>query len=391
MLTLSLILFRLLVLGLSIFAVAASLYLIVAILAVRRFCRCRTEAQSDLPPVTILKPVCGLDHGMEENLRSFCEQDYPRYQIIFGVHDPRDPALPLLRRLVADYPQREAQLVIDEREHGQNLKVGNLLNMMSAARHGVIVIADSDMRVERDYLARVAAPFADPAVGAVTCLYRATPAGPLSSTLGAMFINAWFFPSVLVALSFQELRFCFGATMAARREALEAIGGLEALTPYLADDYMLGDLISRRGYQVRLAPCVVECVVCEPTLSSLFAHELRWARTVRACQPAGYAFSFISASAITLSAMLTLLTRFHPAALGLLGAAVALRLGLYAALAPVTGVGARGLAPLLLIPVRDLLGLVIWVASYFGKSVRWRTQQLEIRDQGRLAAKATDG
>lgn len=386
MLTLALIVSRLPLMLLLIFAASATLYLAVAIWAVLRFRRGRTEARGALPAVTILKPVCGLDHGMEENLRSFCEQDYPHYRVIFGVRDPRDPALPLLRRLAGEYPK--AQVVLDERVHGQNLKVSNLINMMPAARHDVIVIADSDMRVGRDYLYQVAMAFADPAVGAVTCLYRAAPVGPLSSTLGAMFINGWFFPSVLVALSFQELRFCFGATMAARRTALEAIGGLAALAPYLADDYMLGNLVSARGYKVRLAPCIVENVVHEPTLGSLFAHELRWARTVRACQPAGYAFSFISSSAITLAALAAVATRLNIGALGLLGAALALRLALHAALAPVTGLGTRGWAPVLLIPLRDLMGLVIWGASYCGKSVRWRAQRFEVQAEGRLAAKS---
>jgi len=358
-------------------------YLVAAVRSVAAFSRRRGEEPADAPPpVTVLKPVCGLEYGLYENLRSFCDQDYSEFQVVFGVRDPDDPAIPVIRRVIDEFPGRDAVLVVDGRVVGGNLKVSNLANMFPAARHDLLVIADSDMRVDRNYLRAVAAPFGDPRVGAATCLYSGTPSPGLPSALGAIYVNDWFFPSVLVALAIQELRFCLGSTMAVRRDALAAIGGFEALAPYLADDYMLGNLVARRGYEVRLCPYVVECIVSEPGFGSLFARELRWARTVRACRPVGYAFSVIGNGAVSLAGLFLLVTRFGILGAALLALAIALRVVLHGRVRSAVRVPPP--ATPWLIPVRDLLCLAIWAASFRSRGVIWKNWRLAVRPDGRF-------
>ncbi len=365
-------------------SLAGIVYLVAAIGSVAAFLRRRSAPapQGDSPPVTVFKPVCGLEHGLYENLRSFCDQDYPAFQVIFGVRDAEDPAIPVVRQVIRDFPDLRPVLRIGGAADAANLKVSTLANMFPAAHHDILVVADSDMRVDRGYLRAVASAFGDPRVGAVTCLYTGTPVGGLASRLGATFINDWFLPSVLVALAFQELRFCFGATMAVRREALGAIGGFDALAPYLADDYMLGNLVARRGYRVALSPYVVECVVAEPGFRSLLAHELRWARTVRACRPAGYAFSIIGNGAVSLALLYFLASGFDASGIALLALAIALRAILHAAARSAARVPAPP-RPWLL-PVRDLLCLAIWAASFWGRGVRWRGRRFSVRPDGRF-------
>jgi len=370
-------------------SLAGIVYLGAAIGSVTAFSRRRGEPTTgDFPPVSVLKPVCGIEHGLYENLRSFCDQDYPALQVIFGVRDGDDPAIPVVQRVIREFPERDPVLVVGGRSVPGNLKVSNLVNMYCAARHGLVVIADSDMRVDRNYLRAVAAAFADPRVGAATCLYSGTPAAGFPSTLGAMFVNDWFFPSVLVAVAFQKLRFCFGATMAVRREALEAIGGFEALAPYLADDYMLGSLVSRCGYKVRLSPYVVEGIVSETGFRSLVAHELRWARTVRTCRPAGYAFSIIGNGAVSLAALFLLATRFGDSGVALVALAIALRVILHYRVR--CAVRVPGPAVPWLVPLRDLLCLAIWAASFWGRGVRWRGRWLSVRPDGQFTTNGAD-
>ena len=358
-------------------------YLLVAIRAVRAFSGRKDIAPpAHSPPVTILKPVCGDEHGLYENLRSFCDQDYPSFQVVFGVRGDGDPAIPVVERLIREFPGLDTVLAVDDRVTGGNPKVASLANMYPHARHDYLVIADSDMRVDRTYLRAVTAPFRDPQVGATTCLYSGIPAAGWPSILGSMYVNDWFLPSVLVGLTFQKLSFCFGASMAVRRDALAAIGGFEVLAPYLADDYMLGDLISRRGYQIRLSSYVVECILFEPDFRSLLAHELRWARTIRACRPAGYAFSFIGNGTVTLSAMFLLASGRVGTGTVLLFLSIALRVVLHYTVRSVVRV--PGPAAPWLIPVRDLLCLAIWGASFFGREVRWRGRRFSVRPDGQL-------
>ena len=359
-------------------------YLFWALWAVRAFGRLRPASGTFTAPVTILKPVCGLDPGLYGNLRSFCEQDYPEFQVLFGVRDRDDPAIPVVERVIRDFPGRDLGLVVDERVIGTNLKVSNLANMYPRAKHDILVVADSDIRVDRTYLKAVTAPFADPKVGAVTCLYKGSPIGGLPSVLGSMFISDWFFPSVLTALTFNPVRFCFGPTMAVRREALEEIGGFSAFASHIADDYMLGRLVSECGYSVKLSRYIVENLVLEPDMKTLFRHELRWARTVRSVQPLGYTFSFLT-NAIPLALILVLVSGLAPAAWAVLAFAVGLRVTLHNVVR--TSIGIRGAAMPWLVPVRDILSFTVWAGSFFGRDVHWREQRFLLEADGQLAMK----
>jgi ceramide glucosyltransferase len=375
------------VLGYS--AVAASLvYAAFALLRVARLGRTAPAPVRELPPISILKPVCGLEPGLYDNLRSFCDQDYPEFQILFGVRDRNDPAIPTLKRLVREFPHRSAELVIDARTLGTNLKISNVANMIGHAKHDIIAIADSDCRVERDYLGGLAASFADPDVGAATCLYRAKPVRPtLAARLGAMFINEWFLPSVLVALATEPLAYCFGSTMAVRREALDAIGGISALASYLADDHMLGRLTVARGYRVALARPIVELSVDEPGLAALLRHELRWGRTMRTVRPFGYAMSFVT-DALPLSLLWALLTGFAHGALILVGFALALRLLMHWVATRILGIEGAGSARL--VPARDLLNFAVRAASFMGRGVQWRERDFSVRADGRMMGQSIE-
>lgn len=337
------------------------------------------------PPVTVLKPVCGLDPALERNLRSFCEQDYPEFQILFGVRDADDPAIPVIERLVKEYPQRHAALTVDSRVIGSNYKIANVANMMRQARHDILVIADADCRVGSQCLAELAECFADPAVGAATCLYRGAPArNRLADRLGAMFINEWFLPSVLMALRTEPLRYCFGATMAIRRNALTAIGGIETLASYLADDHMLGRLVAARGFKVALCHHIVETTVAEASLKSLFRHELRWARTMRTVRPVGYALSFVT-DVVPLALLGGLLTGSTGIAVGSVGLALLLRLLMHFAARSKLGMN-EPVRPWL-IPFRDLLTFAIRATSLVGRGVEWRTDKFVVRTDGQMVVR----
>ncbi len=341
------------------------------------------------PAVTIAKPLCGDEPELYENLRSFCEQDYPEYQVVFGVRDASDPAAVVARRVIEELPGRDLQLVVEARLHGTNHKVSNLAAMQPSMKHAIIAVSDSDMRVGRDYLRAVVAPFAEDSVGAVTCLYRGVPAqANLASVLGAMAINEIFLPSVLVARTLQPLRYCFGATMALRRSALEAIGGFHALASQLADDYMIGKLVSDRGEKVALASYLVDNRVDEASMRELFLHELRWARTIRSMRPASYAGTVLTMT-LAWSLAFALATRFSIAGLAAVGAAAVLALALQLTARLVLGDGVPW-SPWL-IPLRAILSALIYGTAHFGRHVRWKTNNLTVSPGGGLSMAAAPG
>jgi len=364
-------------------------YVVVALVCVVRFGLKQREAapEGNRPPVTILKPLCGMEVDLEANLRSFCEQEYENFQVVFGVRDSDDPAIEVVNRLKASLPDRDIALVVDGRVIGTNYKIGNLANMMAVAKHDIIAISDSDMRVTPDYLKAITAPFADPAVGAATCLYSGNAKGGTLSKLGAMFVNDWFLPSAVLASMVGPLEYCFGATMVLRRNVLAGFGGFEALADYLADDYMLGQFTVQRGYRIALVPYVVQNVVFEPSLKGLFLHELRWARTIRSVQPVGYAFSFITEIlpiSLLAAGLLYAETLSPMLAVALLGGAFAMQVALHDAVCRMVP-GGTTYAPWL-IPVRDLLSLSVRVASYFGSRIEWRDRSFVIRANNQLKA-----
>ena len=329
-------------------------------------------------PVTVLKPLCGAEPGLDDSLRSLCEQSYPAgVQIVFGVQHPADPALAVLEGLKRDYPRLDLTVVVDPTRHGASAKVSNLINMMHAARHDWLVLADSDVRVPPGYLAAVTAPLADPTVGIVTCPYRGVPRRGLWSLLGTLFINDWFIPSVRVAALFGSRAFAFGATIALRRDVLDAIGGLRAIADQLADDYRLGELTRRRGLRTVLSDVVVDTWVDERTLRQLAQHGLRWLRTIRVVRPGGYAFSAVTFS-LPVAALGCALARGTPITLSLLAATFAFRLLLHsAAQAP-----ARSWSRLWAIPLADALGFALWCGAFATREVQWRQGRYRVARDG---------
>ncbi len=330
-----------------------------------------------MPPVTILKPLCGEEHGLYERLRSFCEQRYAAFQIVFGVRDPDDPALAAVRRLQIDFPTHDLQITANPRQHGTNGKVSNLINMMPLARHDYLVIADSDVQVPCDYLERVVAPLTDEGVGIVTCPYRGVPRPGLASLLGSMFVNEWFMPSVRVAALLGSREFAFGATIALRRESLNRIGGFASLANRLADDYRLGELTRELGLRTVLSELEVETSVDEASAGDLLRHELRWLRTIRAVRPLGYSLSGVTFG-LPVAILGCLLARSSAATVALLAVTVVTRLMIDSA--------PRRQCPLLmqlwLIPLADGVAFALWCWSFATRQVRWRHARFRLARDG---------
>ena len=255
----------------------------------RRKVRQSPLPENQPPPVSVLKPLKGIDPEIWESFCSHCEQDYPDYQLIFGVSDAQDPAAGVVRRLQEKYPQRQIELVVCDRDLGTNPKVSNLAQMLPAARHEVLLVNDSDIRVPPDYLRRVIAPLADDSVGLVTCLYRAVAGRTLGSRLEALSVSTDFVPGVLSARFLEKgLRFGLGSTLAFRRHDLEKIGGFEGLADYLADDYELGRRMAGMGKRVELSEVVVDTFLPAYSLRQFFEHQMRWSRTIRDARRWGY-------------------------------------------------------------------------------------------------------
>ena len=349
----------------------------IACIAVRRRARTLRLAPRDPPAVTILKPLCGAEPETYECLRSFCDQAYPEFQVVFGVCDSSDPVLDIVDRLKEEFPQRDLQIVVDRRQHGSSRKVSNLINMMALARHEFLVLSDSDVRVNRDYLSRVVAPLLDGGVGIVTCAYRGWPGQGLWSLLGSLFINEWFIPSVRVAAMAGSRSFAFGATIAMRRQVLARIGGFASIADQLADDYRLGELTRRLGLRTVLSEVVVDVRVAERSVGDLVRHELRWLRTIRALRPAGYAFCFVTFG-MPVAVVGTLLAGGTAPVLGLLAATAAARVMLHLSVREPGSPGTR----LLILPLHDLLTASLWAWSFAARSVHWREDRYHVTRDG---------
>ncbi len=336
-----------------------------------------------LPPVTILKPLCGAEPGLYEHLRSFCQQDYPLYQVVFGVRDQADPACTVVRRLMAEFPSLPIELVVNPQLHGSNRKVSNLINMLPHARHDILTMADSDAFVGEDYLKVVTAPILDHGVGLVTCIYRGSPTQRVWSRLGAMYINEWYVPSVLLAWLFGHQGYVSGQTVCLRRDTLQAIGGLTVLANHLADDHRLGELVRGIGLRIFLSPYVVNGEHDEPDLTSLTRHELRWMRTIRVLRPRSFRWMFITFSlplAVVGMLVVSAESAHSTAAWTLFGAAILARLTLHFWHRPDDGREPE--SDIWLLPVRDLLICWIWCQSFFASHVTWRGNEFDVDADG---------
>ncbi len=363
-------------------------------LLVMRFASRRADPAATLPPVTVLKPLYGDEPLLEQALASICEQDYPDWQVVFGVQRHDDPAVAVVDRLRARFPDRDLVLVVDPTLHGPNRKVGNLMNMLPSARHDVLVIADSDLHVRPDYLNRLMAARAEPGTGLVTTLYAGLPAHRrLPALLGATQITHGFLPSALLARRLGR-RDCLGATMCLDRRMLARIGGFEALVGHLADDNVLGQLVRGAGFGVALADTVPATTVPEATLRALFRHELRWARTIRALEPAGFAASVLQYGLFWAGLALILSSGAVWAwmlfMLSWVSRAVAAH-GIDRALSSELGTLAFR-CPVWLLPLRDLMSVVVFLASHAGTTVDWRGHGMHADTPGRpTGSNARDG
>lgn len=369
----------------TVVAATSLVYLVLASVAVFFWALRRKPAvgpaDADLPPVSLLKPLCGDEPDLYRNLSSFCAQRYGRYQIVFGVMDAADPALETVRALQRQYPRIDMTVVVDACQIGLNRKVSNLSNMIKMAKYNHVVISDSDISVGPDYLSTVIRELQAPNVGLITCPYRGRPSGGFFSRLGAMYINEWFLPSVLVGRLLGYRRFSFGSTIAIRRDVLEALGGLSVTAGHLADDYLLGELVRRQGLRTSLSTYMVTNSINEPGFAALWNRELRWARTIRSVQPAGYAFSGIT-HALPICLLLLVMSGAGLLSLGLLGAAIALRVVLH--LLTTRAVGTGRLWEAVFVPARDVLTFWLFWNAFVGNEISWRSNRFFIRPDGSL-------
>jgi ceramide glucosyltransferase len=368
--------------------VSSSIYYLLCLWSVRTFLAARKVdksacSSSVLPAVSILKPLKGTDPDIYESFRSHCLQDYPEYEIIFGVSDAADPVVGSVEQLQREFPDRAIRLVVSPVKLGANVKVSNLEQMMRTTSHEYLIVNDSDIRVESDYLRRVAAPLMDDQIGMVTCLYRGVAAPTLGSRLESLGISTDFCAGVLVARQIESgVSFGLGSTLAFRRRDLDRIGGFGSIVDYLADDYELGRRIAGLGLKVLLSDVVVETYLPAYDLSGFLAHQMRWARGVRDSRLGGYiglisTFGFMWALANLIAA------HAAPCSWAVLGGIFLLRVAMALAVGKAVLNDRHVLSQLWLLPVRDLIAVAVWLVSFAGHTVTWRGDRFELKD-GRL-------
>jgi ceramide glucosyltransferase len=338
------------------------------------------------PPATLLKPLCGLEARLEANLESFFRQDYPRFEIVFGVRDKYDPALAVVHRISRRYPDVPIAIVLSGEPDRPNAKVCSLQKMVAAAKSDYLVISDSDVHVNPNYLKEVVRPLLDPQVGLVTCLYRGVPSGGIWSRLEALGMSVEMTSGVLVADLLEGMKFALGPTMAIRRDVLDAVGGMGVLADYCADDYVLGKKVAEIGRTVVLSFHVIDHVVINDNWKPSILHQVRWMRSTRFSRPAGHIGSGLTfAMPFGLLGFVAGVALHHGAwAAALLGAALVNRV----VMSIVTGWGVVGddlaLRDCWLYPVRDLMGFCFWIASFLGTTIVWRNQRYRLEKEGRM-------
>jgi ceramide glucosyltransferase len=371
-------------------ALAPYVFYLLAIIAASKFFRRqpaavpdKSSAASDFtPPISVLKPIRGLDRETYENYASFCAQDYPEFEILFCVSDENDSAIPVITRVIADFPQRSIRLLVGSEPVGASDKVNKLCRMAREARHEIVLVSDSDVRVEPGFFRAVAAPFEDSRLGGVTCLYRGLTDGTLAADLESLGNSADFAPGVLAAwmLAGERINFMLGAVMITTKQRLSEIGGFEALADYFCDDYELGNRLAARGTRIELSRMPVSIVYPRETFADAIRHQLRWNLSIRYSQPWGHLgliftqglfWTVVGASL----APIAWLRWAYVIAYAFLRVDAAL------------SVGARGMGDQLirrkgwLLPLRDAFGFLVWVASFFPQQIHWRDRRFVVREK----------
>ncbi|HWA92912.1 MAG TPA: bacteriohopanetetrol glucosamine biosynthesis glycosyltransferase HpnI [Rhizomicrobium sp.] len=367
-------------LGLTVLALSSAGYAFAAALLAGRFRKARrVQTPAKCPPVTLVKPLHFDEPRLKQNLESFCRQDYAGpVQIVFGVQDPLDPAIRIVEGLKRDFPALDIELVIDTRIYGANRKVSNLINLVERAKYDVLVLSDSDIAAGPGYLRAIAASLENG--GAVTCLYTGSALPNIWSRLVAMGINYQFIPNVLFGTSLGLAAPCFGSTIGLRKDLLRRIGGMEAFSNLLADDYEIGRAVREHGYRTELAPVVVAHTCTETSGREMFAHELRWARTIRLLNTYGHWGTLVT-HALPLALIGLVLDPTLFAGAGVVAALLA-RLAVKWRMDKVLGTSA---GPAWLLPLRDVLSFAIFLGSLFGGKVRWRGAHFAVAPDGALS------
>jgi ceramide glucosyltransferase len=368
-------------------ALAPLAYYAIAIVAARRFFRAPESVSGSAEfahPVSLLKPIYGLDREAYQSYSSFCVQDYPDYEILFCVSEEQDPATPVIRKLIEDFPNRAIRLLVGSDPLGVSDKVNKLCRLSREARHDIVIVSDSDVRVDPGYLRAVAAPLQDPQVGAVTCLYRGVTDGSLAADLEAVGNSTDFAAGVLVAWLFSDLNFMLGATMAVRKSSLAEIGGFESLVDYFSDDYELGNRIAGKGYRIDLIAHPVAIVYPHQTLQDAFRHQLRSNLSIRFSRPAGH-LGLLFTQGLPLAILAAIFAPSATPALAILGAYIVLRT------ASAWIIGVQGMkdanlgGKMELLVLRDAFAFIVWLVSFFPQRIFWRGKQFRVRDK-RLVA-----
>lgn len=334
------------------------------------------------PPVTILKPLCGSESALEACLRSFCTQKYPDYQVIFGVAEADDPALDVARRLQTEFDNPAIDIVVDPAPHGSNRKISNVINMFRQARFDTIVLADSDIRVDTAYLERVVTTLNAHPDAVVTCAYRAQPGPSVWSRLGALFVNEWFLPLVLISQRLGYSSFGFGATLALTRDTLERAGGFEGVADNLADDYALVENVQAvTGQPAVLSDYIVDTITHEPSFKSMLAQETRWMRTIRLLTPLSYFFTGFSFGLPAACAAI-ILGYDSPLVWALVALAVVAHLDIHRTQARKLGWAIW--RDLWLLPLRGVVNALVWARGFTHRSILWRGHHYSTDSTGRL-------
>ncbi len=362
------------------FVVCAGIYCVLVVVAARSYLAQPRPALRRPVPISVLRPLAGAEEGLEENLRSYFRQQYPEFEILAAVHTPDDPAGAVFERVRAEFPHVPARLIVTGEPPYPNAKVFSLATMLAAARYDLIVMADSDTRAAPDTLQALAAEFEDPHLGVATCPYRAVPGPSFWSVLEALGMNTELLAGLLVARMLEGVRFAVGPTIAARRRALEAIGGFDRLKQYLAEDFMMGKLVAEAGWGVILSRTLIEHHIGAQPLGANFRHRLRWARSTRRSRPWGYLGQLFTYPLPLALIALAAAPCYWPAALGaiLLRAAAA-----WATAGWVLGDSLTARRwPLL--PLQDVLSFLFWCAGLFGSTITWRGRRYRLLRDGRF-------
>jgi len=343
----------------------------------------RKDSATALPPVSVIKPISGLEEGTLANLMSFCDQDYPDYEVIFSLSEEEEFMISLLEDLKKSLPKRNIRWIISNQNKGPNYKVGNLIGAVREANYEILAVSDGDMRVDRNYLKQVVRLLLQEKVGLVTCLYRGTHIQNIFSGLLSLTVQTDFIPNVLLDHRLEGISYAFGATILTTKEVLKSFGGLETLEEYLADDYEIGNQVHKKGYRICLSPHLVDHIFSTKNFKEYFLHHLRWAITQRVCRPVGYFASIITHS-VFLAAVFLVLEGFSLAAVTLFFFICGLRLLTFIYFNK-TVFGNGEVTPYLwLIPFNDLLNTVLWFASLLTNTVHWRGRRFRVLRGGKI-------